>query len=58
MKPTVLRLAVMFTYLWLSSGFAGAQVSATLSGRVTDSSGGAVAHRNVANSCYEPGGSI
>ena len=47
MKPTVLRLAVMFTYLWLSSGFAGAQVSATLSGRVTDSSGGAVAAATV-----------
>ncbi len=39
---TFFRLSVIFTCLWLLSVSAGAQVSATLSGRVTDSTGGAV----------------
>ena len=47
MKPTVFRLSVMVTCLWLLSVSAGAQVSATLSGRVTDSTGGAVAAATV-----------
>lgn len=48
MKPTVFRLSVIATYLWwLCSVSAGAQVSATLSGRVTDSTGGVVAAATV-----------
>jgi Carboxypeptidase regulatory-like domain len=47
MKSTVFRLSVIFTYLWLLSVSAGAQVSATLSGRVTDSTGGVVAAATV-----------
>ena len=47
MKPTVFRLSAIFTFLYLLSVFAGAQVSATLSGRVTDSTGGAVAAATV-----------
>ena len=43
MKLSVFRLAVMVISLWwLCSVSAGAQVSATLSGRVTDSTGAAV----------------
>jgi Carboxypeptidase regulatory-like domain len=43
MKLSVFRLAVIVIYLWwLCSVSAGAQVSATLSGRVTDSTGAAV----------------
>src|SRR5271170_6800523 len=41
------RLSVIFTCLCLLSVSAGAQVSATLSGRVTDSTGGAVAAATV-----------
>jgi hypothetical protein len=44
---TFFRLSAIFTCLWLFSFFAGAQVSATLSGRVTDSTGGAVAAATV-----------
>jgi predicted porin len=44
---TFFRLSVIFTCLWLLSASAGAQVSATISGRVTDSSGGAVAAATV-----------
>ncbi len=41
MKITVLRLSVIVTCLWLPCSLsAGAQVSATLSGRVIDSTGG------------------
>jgi predicted porin len=48
MKLTVLRLSVIATYLWwLCSVSAGAQVSATLSGRVTDATGGAIAAATV-----------
>ena len=47
MKLTVFRLSVIFTCLWLLSVSAGAQVSATLSGRVTDSTGGVVAAATV-----------
>lgn len=47
MKRTVFRLSVIFTNLWLLSVSAGAQVSATLSGRVTDSTGGVVAAATV-----------
>jgi predicted porin len=44
MKLTVFRLSVIATSLWwLCSVSAGAQVSATLSGRVTDATGGAIA---------------
>jgi len=44
---TFFRLSVIFTCLCLLSVSAGAQVSATLSGRVTDSTGGAVATATV-----------
>jgi hypothetical protein len=44
---TYFGLSAIFTCLWLFSVSAGAQVSATLSGRVTDSTGGAVAAATV-----------
>ena len=48
MKLTVFRLSMIATYLWwLCSVSAGAQVSATLSGRVTDSTGGVVTEATV-----------
>jgi hypothetical protein len=47
MKSTVFRLSVIFAYLWLLSVPTWAQVSATLSGRVTDSTGGVVAAATV-----------
>lgn len=47
MMRTFFRLSVIFTCLWLLSASAGAQVSATLSGRVTDSTGGVVAAATV-----------
>jgi predicted porin len=47
MKPTVFRLSVIFTHLCLLAVSAGAQQSATLSGRVTDSKGGLVAAATV-----------
>jgi hypothetical protein len=42
MKLSIVRLSVIVCLWCLSSVFAGAQVSATLSGRVTDSTGAAV----------------
>jgi hypothetical protein len=47
MMRTFFRLPVIFTFLCLLSVCAGAQVSATLSGRVTDSTGGAVVSATV-----------
>jgi predicted porin len=48
MKLTVFRLSVIATSLWwLCSVSVGAQVSATLSGRVTDTTGGAIAAATV-----------
>ncbi len=55
MKPTVFRLSVIFTFLYLLSVSAAAQVSATLSGRVTDSTGGAVAAATVTASDLDTG---
>ncbi len=47
MKPAFFRLSAIFTFLFLLSVSAAAQVSATLSGRVTDTTGGAVAAATV-----------
>src|SRR5277367_6769841 len=49
------RLSVIFTCLCLLSVSAGAQVSATLSGRVTDSTGGVVAAATVTANDVETG---
>jgi hypothetical protein len=42
MRLSIVRLSVIVCLWWLCSGSAGAQVFATLSGRVTDSTGAAV----------------
>jgi len=56
MKLIVLRSFVLSTCLWcVYSVFAGAQVSATLSGRVTDSTGGVVAGATVTAHDVETG---